>query len=169
MAKLTFVCSYDCKVWHDVGHSFLRVRVWVRASQRIPFSVLARNPKKGLAREISYETGRRRGKAKSQDSQQKKAVNRSWGKVTVRKRWLPSEELWPVDSEARSTNTRGWVSVPGIRISLGYTLVIARCTENHTKVSRTSPFLRSELTQVRARLFFFCFTLAVCMLCLVYL
>ena len=38
------------------------VRVWVSASQRIPLSVLARNPQKGLVRDISEETGRRRGK-----------------------------------------------------------------------------------------------------------
>ena len=31
--------------------------------------VLARNPRKELAREISYETGRRRGKARSQSSE----------------------------------------------------------------------------------------------------
>ena len=36
--------------------------VGVGASQRIPLSVLARNPHKGLAREISHETRRGRGK-----------------------------------------------------------------------------------------------------------
>ena len=44
------------------------VSVGVGASQRIPFSVLAQNPHKGLAREISPETGRRRGKGGSRDS-----------------------------------------------------------------------------------------------------
>ena len=36
--------------------------VGVGASQRIPLSVLARNPHNGLAREISHGTGRGRGK-----------------------------------------------------------------------------------------------------------
>ena len=38
------------------------VSVGVGARQRIPLSALARNPHKGLAREISHETGRRQGK-----------------------------------------------------------------------------------------------------------
>ena len=38
------------------------VSVGVGASQRIPLSVLARNPHKGLVREISHETERERGK-----------------------------------------------------------------------------------------------------------
>ena len=42
-------------------------------------------------------------------------------------------------------------------ISLGYTLALARCTENHRKV----PFLHLELTQVYACLFFFSSTLSV--------
>ena len=37
------------------------VWVWVSASQKIPLSVLARNPHKGFACEISHETGRGRG------------------------------------------------------------------------------------------------------------
>ena len=37
----------------------------------------------------------------------KKAVNRSQGKAMVRERLLLSEELGPVDSEARSANLRG--------------------------------------------------------------
>ena len=49
--------------------------------------VLARNPHKGLAREISYETGRRRGKTRSQSSQQI-GVSDSQGKATVRERRL---------------------------------------------------------------------------------
>ena len=62
---------------------------------------------KGLAREISCETGGRRGKARSQSSQQKKGVSNSQGKATVRERRLPSEELGPVDPEARSASARG--------------------------------------------------------------
>ena len=43
-------------MWHDVGiHG-------VGASQRIPLSVLAWNPHKGVAREISHKTGRGRRK-----------------------------------------------------------------------------------------------------------
>ena len=103
------------------------------------------------------------GQSTEESSQQKRAINRSQGKVTVRKRRLPSEELRPVNLEAWSANARGWVSVPGgcVGILLGYTLTISRCTENHTKVSQTSPFLRLELTQVRACLFFFSSTLSV--------
>ena len=42
--------------------TFVSVGVGVGASQRIPLSVLARNPHKGLAREISLETGKGRMK-----------------------------------------------------------------------------------------------------------
>ena len=61
-----------------------------------------------------------------------RAVNRSQGKVTVRERQLLSEELGPVDPEARLADVRGWVSIPCgcVGILLGYMLVIAhRCTE----------------------------------------
>ena len=154
-----------CLLWHDGWHLFLWVWVWVWVSdnQRIPLFVLAWKPHNGPAREISDETGRSREKATSQGSQQNKAVNRSRGKTTVRERRLLSEELGPVDSKPRTVNARGWVSVPGgcVGISLGYTLAIARCTENHTKVSQTSPFLHLELTKVRACLFFFSSTLSV--------
>ena len=44
------------------------VSMGVGASQRIPFSFLARNPYKGLAHEISHETGRGRG----EDNRQKR-------------------------------------------------------------------------------------------------
>ncbi len=55
--------------------AFVSVGVGLGASQRIPLSVLARIPHKGLVREISYETGIRRGKARSQGNEEK-AVNR---------------------------------------------------------------------------------------------
>ena len=133
-------------VWHDVGHSFLWVWVWVSANQKIPLSVLARNPYKGFEREISLETGRRRGKVRSQGrteessqqkwteegSQQERAVNRSRGKPMVRERRL----LGPVDSEAGLANMRGWVSVLGgfVGISHENTLAMApRCTESYKK------------------------------------
>ena len=69
-------------MWHDERHSFLWV--WVSANQRIPLSALVRNLHKGLAREISYETGRCWGKARSQGSPQKKGVSDSQGKATAR-------------------------------------------------------------------------------------
>ena len=136
------MCVCVC-VWYDVWHSFLLV--WVRASQKIPLSVLARNTHKGLAREISYETGRRRGKAKSQSSQQQSTEEGSQqksGKAAVREgRWL-SEELEPVDPEAGLAKARGWVNVPGgcVGISLRYTLAIAhRCTrKSHKSVTNIS-------------------------------
>ena len=117
-------------------HSFLWVLMWANASQWISLSVLARNPHKGLAREISCETRKSRVKARSQSSQQKRAVNRRRGKVTVRDRRVLSEEVGPVDPEAGLANMRGWVSVPGgcVGISPGYTLAIAhRCTRKPHK------------------------------------
>ena len=55
--------SFSCgTLW---VHSF----PWVSTSQRTPLSALAQNPCQGLAREISYETRRRRGKARSLISQ----------------------------------------------------------------------------------------------------
>ena len=98
----------------------LWVWVWVSASQSIPLSVFARNPHKGLAREISYEIGRRRGKARSQSIEQRRVSDRQ-GKVTVRERQLLKKELGLVGPEA------GSASVPGscVGISFGYTLAIA--------------------------------------------
>ena len=49
------------------------VSVGLGASKRIPLSVLARNPHRGLAREISHETGRERWKEGPRGSQQKGA------------------------------------------------------------------------------------------------
>ena len=56
-----------------------------------------------------------------------RAVNRSRGKAMVRERRLLSEEWGPVNSEAKSANVRGWVSVLDgcVGISLWYTLAIA--------------------------------------------
>ena len=73
--------------------------------QRIPLSVLARNPHKGLVREISHQIGEKTREGKvpelstEERSQQKRAVNRSRGKATVRERRMLSEELGPVDPE----------------------------------------------------------------------
>ena len=139
---------------------FVGVGVGVRASQ-IPLSVLVRNPHKGLTFEISYETRRRQGKARSQSRteegiQQKRAVKRR------------EQEQRPVDSEAGLANVRGWVSVPGgfVGISLEYTLAIAhRCTESYTKVSKTSLFFRLELKQACVCLLSFLPPSQLCILC----
>ena len=127
------------------------VWVWVSASQRILLSVLAWNPHKGLTREISYETGRRREKARSPGSQQKKVVSDGKRKEAA-ERWVG-----PVDQECRSTSGRGWVSAPGSCVE-NFVRVHARDSteaQNASKVPKTSPFLRLGLSQVRACLFFF--------------
>ena len=64
------------------------------------FVCLGAHPHKGHARKISYETGRRQGKARSQSSEQI-AVSDSQGKATVRERRLLKEELGPGYPEAR--------------------------------------------------------------------
>ena len=87
--------------------------VGVGASQRIPFSVLAPNPHKGLACEISYKTGRGRGKV---GTREKREGDRTWLSIGGCE-----------DPEARLANVRGRVSVPSdfVGISLEYTLAIA--------------------------------------------
>ena len=65
------VCVYVC-VWYDGWHLFLRV--WVSASKKTALSVLALNPQKGRTRDISYQTGRGRGKEGPRAKQ--KPVNR---------------------------------------------------------------------------------------------
>ena len=64
---------------------------------------------------------------------EQRGVSDSQGKVTVRERRLLKEELGPVDPEARSANTRGWVSVPGscLGILFEYTLVtVTECQKS---------------------------------------
>ena len=56
----------EIMVGHDEWHLFLWV--WVSANQKISLSVLARNPHKGLSREISHETGRGREKEGSREN-----------------------------------------------------------------------------------------------------
>ena len=94
----------------------------------------------------------------------RKGVSRREQSIEVRKRRLISEELGPVDQEARLSNLRGWVSIPGgfEGISLEYTLAIAHkwCIESYRKVLQASPSLRLELTQVCV-CFFFSSTLSV--------
>ena len=163
-------------MWHDVWHSFLWV--WVSASQKIPLSVLARNPHKGLAHKISHET--KRGQVKesprvkrSQNTEETRAEN---GEADSREK-----ETEQTSRQKRAgtrtcglrsglANMRGWVSVPSgfVEISVKYILMLAhRCTENYDKVSKTSPFLRLELSQVCICLISFLPPSKLCMLCFV--
>ena len=73
------------------------VSVGVGTIQRIPLSVLARNPHKGLAREISHETGRGRGKEGYRDSRQERAVK----KMSVKTREQGREDTSQQKSERR--------------------------------------------------------------------
>ena len=146
-------------MWNDLGYS-LCGRGWVpiRGSH---FLFWSENPHKELAREISYEIGRRRGK-EGPRAEQKSGQTRAVGRR--------EQELGPAESEAGLANVRGWVSVPGgfVGISLEYTLTLAhRCRESHAKVLQTSPFLCLELTQVRVYLFSFIPSSRLCMLCFV--
>ena len=61
-----------------------------------------------------------------------------------RERRLLKEDLGPVDSEARSANARGGVSVSGscVGIMFEYTLMTDTEAQNARKVPKTSPFLR---------------------------
>ena len=114
--------------------------VGVGASQTIPLSVLARKPHRGLAREISHETWRGRGKKgrgvkrrnelaeggrtekwTEQTSQQSREGGRT-GQSAGESRWL----LGCGDSEAGLANVRGRVSVP--RGFVGISLDIHACT-----------------------------------------
>ena len=80
--------------------------MWVSANQRIPLSVLARNLHKGLVHEISYETGRRRGKLRSQGSQQIGVSNSQKG--SGQKKAAAEARSWGLgDPEARSASARG--------------------------------------------------------------
>ena len=134
--------------------AFVSVGVGVGASQRIPLSILAWNPHKGLAREISYKTGRRRGRSQKRRNQSTEQGSRQkLEEADGRERWL----LGPADPEVRLANVREWVSFPNdfVGILLEYMRAIAHrrteCLESVTNFS----FLRLELTQVRACLFSF--------------
>ena len=161
-------------MWHDVGHSFLWVWVWVSSCQ-IRLSFWARNPHKGLAREISRETGKRQGKARSQGERREESREQNMA-VRRREQWTEVEEA---DGQGKATATtfgpragladaREWVHVPGgyVGISLEYTIAIAhRYTESYAKVSQTSLFLCLELTQVLDCLSFFIFQPLSCVCC----
>ena len=112
------------------------VGVGVGANQRIPLSVLVRNPYKRLAREISHETGRRRGKegprVKRRSQSAERGRTEKWTEQTNRQKSGEADGqerrlLKPVDSDAGLVNVRGWVSIPGdlVWVSLEYTLAIA--------------------------------------------
>ena len=142
-------------LWHDGGHSFCGSG-WA--------------PVRGflcLFWHVAHTKGlRMRFPTKPEEDEKRHspwAVNRE-ELVTVRERWRSerggcwNEELRLVDPEARSASVRGWVRVPGSceGISFGYTLVIATECQKRAK---TSLFLHLGLTQVRACLSFFSFTL----------
>ena len=110
------------------------------ASQGIHLSVLARNPHKEIAREISYETERRR-KARPQSRKQELATVRERRRSEGGSYWMRSLGL--VGPEAGSASARWWVSVPGIcvGISLGYTLAIATDTQKCQKSAKNFSLL----------------------------
>ena len=134
--------------------------LFVGASQRIPLSVLVRNPHKGLAREISHETGRmreerslrsvgRRGESREGHSQQKGAEETSRQNRSVR-RWESGREetsqqnserqlLGPVDLQMPGWPTpedKSALLVALWEFSLEYTLALphrnTECTKNVT-------------------------------------
>ena len=71
------------------------------------------------------------------EKQGPRAVNRSQKKAMVREKWLLSEKLGPVDSEARSANARGWVSVPGSCVGIfKYMLETAPEAQNAGKMPK---------------------------------
>ena len=136
------------------------VLVWVSARQKIPLSVLGRNPHKELAREIFHETGRGRGKEGPWENREgSRKEKRAEKRPGQRKRQSAGESRWLlgcVDLDDGFANVRRWVGIPGDFVGISHedTLVIAcRCRESCTKVSQTSPFLRLELTQVHVCLF----------------
>ena len=86
-------------MWHDVEHSFLWV--WVCASQRIPWSVLARNPHKRRVREITHDSGRWRGKGRSQSRTEESTEHGSRQKL--------GEADGQRKTTARTCGSRGWV------------------------------------------------------------
>ena len=136
------------------------------ASQRIPLSVLARNSHKGLSREISSETGRRRGKARSQGSQQKRGVSDSQKKETVREKQLLKEKLGPVDLETGSASARGWVTVLGSCVGILSEIMLAIATEcrkgakNYSLLTlraNPSPFLFVLLSSTLGYIYYICY------------
>ena len=155
-------CAHTCAVarlkivtYVTRWEAFVSVGVGVVASQRIPLSVLVRNPHKGLALEISDETGRGWGmegprvgrieKWTEEGSRQKRAGDRACGvRCRVGQREKMSQHSW-------------WLWGNFARIHARDSSQSAR------KVSQTSPFLSLELTQVRISLFSFLQPSRLCM------
>ena len=127
---------YLHNLWHDVGHSFLLVWVWVSASQRIPLSALARNPHKGLARKISNETGRRQEKVRSQGSQEELAAvrERRRSEKGSRQRGAGTCGLRSQGNQReRMSQCSWWLCGNSARI---HARDSHRCTENHRKAPK---------------------------------
>ena len=145
-------------MWHDSGHSFCGCGCgWAPVRGFL-----------GLFLNEIHKKGRRgRFTTKLEEDEEKQGLKAgliglsgSQGKATVREGQLLKEEFGLVDPEVGSPSARGGVSVPGCRegISLGYTLTIVTEPQMHRnvwKVTKTYPFLRLGLTQMRSCLFFF--------------
>ena len=169
---------------HDDGHSLCGCVVG--ATQRIPLSVLARNPHKracarGLPRdrkwmrEGRFERGqkdlvsRREQKRPEETSRQNRSVRR-WesGREETSQQKLERRLLGPVDLHMPGWPMREDESaflVALWKFRANYTPMIAcKCTESCTKVSQTPPLLRLELTQARMFVLLLFHTL-VCVFC----
>ena len=126
------------------------IRFSVCGCHRILLSVLARNPHKGLAREISYETGRTR------DGRSQRSVDKGEQKtIGTRKqsREGHSQQKGAAETSRQNMSVKRWVS-----IARDFVRVFARVhthvsSQNAQKVSQTSPLLRLELIQVHVCLF----------------
>ena len=129
----------NCNISNDVSGIFsvnmcdmmLGIRcIGVGASQRIPLSVLVQNPHKGLAQEISHETGRGLGKEGPRAEEKEEVKRRRQNREVDRIEQPVGESRWQLgsmDSKAGLANIRRWVSIPGdfVGVSLEYTLAIA--------------------------------------------
>ena len=133
-----------CRLWHETHTKDLRARFPARPEKR-------------------------RRKARSQSSQQKRGVSDSQGKATVREKQLLKEELRLVEPEAGSASAIGWVSVPGScgGISLWYTFPIT--TDAQISQKSVKNLSLHTLTQVRTCLFFFLILSATYIMSLAYL
>ena len=78
------------------------VSVGVGASQRIPLSVLARNPHKDLSRKISHEIGRERGKEGPKDRRQESSQEKVSQEMRAGKRGDQSTEARKVTAKTSS-------------------------------------------------------------------
>ena len=142
-------------MWHDGGHSLCECESGCGWAPVRGFCFGAK-PTQGAWRKISYETGRRRGKARSQGSQQI-GVSDSQGKARVRERWLLKWGVGICEPKSQ-VNQRERMSQRSWLLCGNFVRVHACdshwCTEYQKRV-KTFPFLRLGLTQVRACLSFF--------------